>query len=119
MAIKKINREKISQEIINRKQVVKTNEFNDENQKESYFIETRNYLSDGYSLYVKSLESPYREKLGNHIRIKEVTYNIDNGKYKALVEYKSIKGISEILIDRADYLNERKLMKSLVKDLLK
>ncbi|HBF4581482.1 TPA: DUF927 domain-containing protein [Clostridioides difficile] len=111
MAIKKINREKISQEIINRKQVTKTNEFNDENQKESYFIETRNYLSDGYSLYVKSLESPYRERLGNHIRTKEVTYNIDNGKYKALIEYKSIKGISEILIDRADYLNERNLMK--------
>ncbi|MFR3072295.1 MAG: DUF927 domain-containing protein [Paeniclostridium sp.] len=111
MAIKKINREKISQEIINRKQVVKPNEVNDENQKESYFIETRNYLSDGYDLYVKSLESPYRERLGDHIRIKEVTYNIDNEKYKALIEYKSIKGISEILIDRADYLNERKLMK--------
>ena len=53
-----------------------------------------------------ALNSFNKVLLGNHIRIKEITYNIDDGKYKALIEYKSIKGISEILIDRANYLNE-------------
>ena len=54
MAIKKINREKISQETINRKQVVKKMKLMTKIKKEPYFSETRNYLSNGDSLYLKS-----------------------------------------------------------------
>ena len=138
MAIKGIDREKIKKEMEERKKLGKLNEIKieskvEENSQKSCEIsnqseeistldnsnnndfrfksEIEGYFHDKMNLYLRSSNNSASVKIGNYIAIKKVSHDIDKNTYNASIEYRSIKGISNILIEREDYVNENRLMK--------
>ena len=138
MAIKKIDREKIRKNIEEREKLGKQNEIkteireeesstkscetsnqseetpvlDDSNNNDSRFkSEIKGYFHDKMNLYLRSSNNSASVKIGNYMAISKISHDIDKNTYNALIEYRSIKGISNISIEREDYLNEYKLMK--------
>lgn len=138
MAVKKINREEIRKKYEQRGQLGKLNEIKIESKVEENFqkpceisnqpeeistldnsnnndfrfkSEIEGYFHDEMNLYSRSSNNSPSVKIGNYMAIKKVSHNIDKNTYDALIEYMSIKGISNILIEREDYVNENRLMK--------
>lgn len=76
-----------------------------------YIHETQNYKTDGKHVYLKSSNNLINTKVSKYMNIKEKQHNIDEGTFKALLEYQSLNGMSEVLLNREEYLNSYNLMK--------
>lgn len=69
--------------------------------------------NDGINI---SVDGQY-QKVSDFMTIKEVRHNIDDGTFKSILEYESLNGRKEILINREDYLNKNNLIKNQSKGL--
>lgn len=52
----------------------------------------------------------YKQKISKYMNISEIQRNIDEKTYSAKLEYQSLDGYSEILVNREDYLNKTNLI---------
>ena len=130
MAIKGINREEIRKKLEKQNEVKIESKIEENSQKHceiSKQSEEISILDNDKDLRIKSEneddfhdEKLLNSRLSNNLESEEIVipiwlekvyYDMDKNIFKGLIGYNSMKGISNILIERSDYLNETNLIK--------